>query len=74
MQAKTKTLNGIRELKNLEKISVSYCRNLHNVDALSSCPKLKTVLLKKCAKLLNINLASNSLERLTLDRVTDLKF
>ncbi len=74
IQAKTKTLDGMTGLQHLKRAEFYYCRSLHNIDALSYCPNLEFIYIEKCAKLLDYQLASNSLKHLALDRVSNLEF
>ena len=74
IQCKTATLDGINDMPSLKKIFLRYSRTLQNIDALSGCPNLEEIWIEKCAKLLDINLKSQSLHTLHLDCVANLNF
>lgn len=74
MESKIKNLNGIENLQHLTSLIIGHCRQLENIDNISQCLYLESIHIEKCAKLFDINIESQSLRKITLDKVSNLKF
>lgn len=74
MESKIKNLNGIENLQHLKSLIIGHCRQLENIDNIGKCLSLESIHIEKCAKLLDVNILSQSLKKITLDKVSNLKF
>lgn len=59
---KCENANGLQHLPDLQKVELSFAKNLEDISALNDCPKLVSIHTERCPKLTAIHLKSNTLE------------
>ena len=69
-----KTLDFNGAFSQLKVFWLTHDKTITSIDAMGKCPVLERIYIEKCTKLKDINLASDSLLILELDKVSNLKF